>query len=457
MVENFMTKQKSSAPGPDGIPYWIWRDYAQYLAPIITRILNFSLSQQYIPLKWKLANITPIPKESPVMECSQLRPISLTNIIMRIFEKIVFKQEIYPQVKKVIDDDQFAYKEGTSTTTALIKCQHNWLKWLDDDADYVRVISFDLSKAFDTVPHEIICEKLKATDLNPYIINWMINFLSNRKQRVVVDGIETEYVHINRGVPQGTVLGPFLFSLMVNDIKPKDPENNMLVKFADDMTVSAPVKTTGDTAFNEVKNISDWAKENRMILNFSKTWEIVISKGSLKQLPPPIDGIRRKKWMKLLGVKFQDDPCCWDLHVDELLSKASGRMYILRVCKSYGYAGDQLTKLFETLILSLFTYAIEVWGSALLKKYLKQIDQFFRRARRYGYTTKEYEMSSLIEEKDRALFRKITKDTEHVLHDLLPEMKQRTLRTQNHNYILPQIKTERFKRCFVNRCLFNNF
>ena len=94
---------------------------------------------------------------------------------------------------------------------------------------------------------------MKATDLNPYIIKWIINFLSNRKQRVVVDGIETEYVHINRGVPQGTVLGPFLFSLMVNDIKPKDPENNMLVKFADDMTVSAPVKTTGDTAFNEVK------------------------------------------------------------------------------------------------------------------------------------------------------------------------------------------------------------
>ena len=79
--------------------------------------------------------------KNPLLQNLQLRPISLTNTIMRILEKIVFKQEIYPQVKKVIDDDQFAYKKGTSTTTALIKCHHNWLKWLDDDADYVRVIS----------------------------------------------------------------------------------------------------------------------------------------------------------------------------------------------------------------------------------------------------------------------------------------------------------------------------
>ena len=199
---------------------------------------------------------------------------------MRILEKVVFKQEIYPQVKIIIDDDQFTYKEGTSTTTALIKCQHNWLKWLDDNADYVRVISSDLSKAFDTVPHDIIRGKLKATDLNPYIINWIINFLSDRKQRVVVDGNETEFVHINRDVPQGTVLGPFLFSLMVNDIKPKDPESNMLVKFSDDMTVSAPIKSTRDTASNEAKNKNNWANENKVILNLENLQEM--SKNYLK-------------------------------------------------------------------------------------------------------------------------------------------------------------------------------
>ena len=118
------------------------------------------------------------------------------------------------------------------------------------------MISFDFSKAFDSVPHDILCEKLKITCLNPYITNWIIDFLTNRRrQRVVIDGIETDFVEINRGVPQGTVIGPFLFSLMVNDISLEDPERNRLTKFADDLTVSAPVKISEDSAIEEVKNI----------------------------------------------------------------------------------------------------------------------------------------------------------------------------------------------------------
>ena len=183
---------------------------------------------------------------------------------MRIVERIIFKQETSLQAKMLIDKDQHAYKEGTSRITVLIICQHHWLKWLDEDVDFVRIISFDLSKAFDSVPHNIICEKLKATNLNPYVINWIIDFLIDRKQRVVVDGLDRKYVDITRGVPQGTVLGPFLFSLTVNDIKSADGDNNLLVKFADDITVSAPVKNGKDTALTEVTNIKDWANENRI-------------------------------------------------------------------------------------------------------------------------------------------------------------------------------------------------
>ena len=119
--------------------------------------------------------------------------------------KVILKFELFHILKSLIGPDQFAYKENSNTTMALLKCQHYWLKWLDGSANFVRVLSFDFSKAFDTVSHYILSDKLKATDINPYVINWILDFLSQRKQRVVVDGITTEFIDINRGVPQGTV------------------------------------------------------------------------------------------------------------------------------------------------------------------------------------------------------------------------------------------------------------
>ena len=248
----------------------------------------------------------------------------------------------------MIGKDQFAYRTGSNTTMAIIKCQHQWLKWLEDeDVDFIRVISFDFSKAFDSVPHDILCEKLKQTCLNSYIINWVIDFLTNRRQRVVVDGIETDFLDINRGVPQGTVIGPFLFSLMVNDINLEDAERNLLTKFADDLTLSAPVKILGDSAVEEeVKSIKGWVSENRMTLNMSKTWEMVV-RGRTKNLPPPqIDNIERKSWLNLLGMILQDDLCNWDMQVDNLLSKAASRMYILRVCRLYGYTKENINTVY---------------------------------------------------------------------------------------------------------------
>jgi len=133
-------------------------------------------------------------------------------------------------------------------------------------------LSFDLTKAFDTVSHKIsiVCDKLRSTNLNPYIINWIISFLDNRKQRVILDGKITGYVDIKRGVPQGTVLQPFLFSLMVNDIGLVDL-NNGIVKYADDVTITVPIRRNLDTALAEVKNRESWAANNRMSLNLSKT------------------------------------------------------------------------------------------------------------------------------------------------------------------------------------------
>ena len=225
-----------TASGPDEIPYWLWRNYADYLAPIITKIFNNLIKQQKVPRQWKLGNVTLMLKVSPFSECSQLRPMSLTNIIMRTFERLAYKQEISTILQSSIGLNQFAYKKGHNTTMALLKCQQYWLNWLDKDADFVMVYSFDFSKAFDFVSYHISCNKLKLYDINPYVINWIINFLRNRKQRVAVDGVTTKFVEIDRGVPQGTVLGPLLFSIVVNDITVVNPETNLLIKFADYIT-----------------------------------------------------------------------------------------------------------------------------------------------------------------------------------------------------------------------------
>ena len=230
-VQRFLAQQKRTPPGPDGLPHWVWEDFSHLLAPVITKLFNRSLQEQFVPRYWKLANVTPTPKESPLTSCNQLRPISLANIITRLFEKLILKFELFDVLKSLTGPDQFAYKEDSNTTMALVKSQHYWLKWLDRNADFVRVLSFDFSKAFDTVPHCILSDKLKTTDINPYVINWILDFLNQRKHRVVVDGITTEFVDINTGVPQGTVLGPILFSLMVNDIQLADPRRTLMVKY----------------------------------------------------------------------------------------------------------------------------------------------------------------------------------------------------------------------------------
>ena len=131
----------------------------------------------------------------------------------------------------------------------------------------------------------------------------------------------------------------------------------------------------------------------------------MVVRGRTKKLPPPqSDNIERKSWLNLLGMILQDDPCNWDMQVDNILTKAASRMYILRVCRLYGYTKENLKILFESPSLSLFYYGIETWGSAIQNKYLQRLDKFFRRVYKFGYTLKEYKISHLVEEGDKSLF-----------------------------------------------------
>ena len=137
-----------------------------------------------------------------------------------------------------------------------------------------------------------------------------------------------------------------------------------------------------------------------MRLNLSKTLEMVVRGRTREPLAGAMSDIRRKSELKLLGVTFNEHPCNWDTHFDYVFSKASFRLYILRVCKYYGYSKEELTVLFDSLIMSLFTYAIEVWACAYDGKYLAQ---FCKRAEKYGYTNKRITIGVFIIKRDRQL------------------------------------------------------
>ena len=143
--------------------------------------------------------------------------------------------------------------------------------------------------------------------------------------------------------------------------------------------------------------------------------------------------------------------------IDNMLSKVSSRLYIIRNCKDSRYPPEHLSKLFDSLILSTFAYGIQVWGTAFYRKDSERIDRFkfsCKRAARFGYTKRKITISELISQHDDKLFKQISSNEEHILKDLLPEKRTRPLRNSSHSFIVPYVKTERFKQCYINRCLF---
>ena len=185
--------------------------------------------------------------------------------------------------------------------------------------------------------------------------------------------------------------------------------------------------------------------------NVKKTRDVVVRGKSKKPVPDEIPNIGGKVGSKLLGVVFNEDPHNWDTQIDLLLNIASSRLYILRVCKLNGYSRDKLTILYNSLIMVLFSYAVEAWGAAFNARQHRRIDKFNILAfNKYRFSGSLSTMSDLIYCRDRKLWDTIVSDPRHVLYDLVPQQRQRGgLRDRGHNFILPSVCTERFKNAFL--------
>ena len=159
--------------------------------------------------------------------------------------------------------------------------QNHILKFLDQKGcNAVRVFAMDFSKAFDTAKHDLLFSKLKLVPLNPYILNWYVSFLSDRRQWVVCNSIACDWISVNKGTTQGSVSGPYLFNIFINDLQTDPESNSLLSKYADDSTLIIPVWKGGDsnTAIHVVNNFTEWSINNCMKCNFSKCKELVFRK-----------------------------------------------------------------------------------------------------------------------------------------------------------------------------------
>ena len=235
-VYNMLDHLKPTSLGLDGLPSWFLRVLAPVICSPLTHIFNLSLSLSTYPSQWKQAVITPLPKVPTPNSCSDFRPISITSILSRTFEKLIINSFVYPlfavsSVKQLFLD-QFAFRPTGSTDAALICLLHHISTSLQNQP-YVRVIALDFSKAFDTVRHSTTLTNLASLPLSDQIYNWFVNFFQDHSHCTRFLGSLSSSRTINASVFQGSVVGPPIYMIASMNLKPLY-SGNYLDKYADD-------------------------------------------------------------------------------------------------------------------------------------------------------------------------------------------------------------------------------
>ena len=226
----------NKAQGPDGIHGKILKNCTTGLAFPLTKLFKVSYNSGYIPQEWKLANVVPIFKKGDKCQVENYRPISLTCLVMKIFGRIV-KTKLLALTGHLIDQRQHGFLEQKSCTTNMVNFCDNLSLSLNDRITS-HIVYFDFAKAFDSVNHDILFHKLKTSyNIDGILLKFLENYLKDRHQRVVINGETSSTLKVNSGVPQGSILGPILFVLFINDISDDLSEGTDIVLYADDTKI----------------------------------------------------------------------------------------------------------------------------------------------------------------------------------------------------------------------------
>ena len=207
----------SKSSGPDKLPGRLLQGLAKEIAPVLRFIFEQSLDTGLLPTDWTQANVAPIFKKGSRLQAVNYRPVSLTCITCKLFEHIICKHILnHLEDHRILSDLQHGFRSGRSCETQLLTTFQDIAHLHNQKGSQIDIAVLDFSKAFDTVPHDGLLSKLKHYGIDEKIWLWISNFLKHRKQCVVVDGMSSNLVNVDSGVPQGTVLGPILFLLNIN-------------------------------------------------------------------------------------------------------------------------------------------------------------------------------------------------------------------------------------------------
>ena len=315
---------------------------------------------------------------------TDLRPISLTSTLSKVGEGFVTDKELKPVLLSAIEPAQFGFIPGLCTTFALTSMFHHWLHATDGTGSTVRAALLDFRKAFNLVDHHTLVAKLLSLGVKPTVVNWVIDFLRSRQQRVKLNGVLSDWLDVPAGVPQGTRLGLWLFLAMINDLRL--PEGFHMWKLTDDTKVCEVVPTSKHSSPQQVANyIHDWSQENHLQLNPTKCKEILIC---FKRTPPcfsqvSIEGVEFEmvSSAKVLGVIISSN-LKWSAHIDSITTKAAKRLYLLRQLKRAGIAHNDLVRFHCSAIRSVLEYACQVFHCNLPLYLSDEIKRIQRRALR---------------------------------------------------------------------------
>ncbi len=374
----------TKSTGSDGVSARMLKATAISIARSVTDLFNLSLRTGKIPTQWKLARITPIPKGGKPEDPTNYRPISILTILSKLLEKHLHDLlSDHLAATSPLSDSQWGFSNGKSTTSALISFTHDCQEALDR-GDEICSIFFDLSKAFDTVPHHQLLQKLTDLQVNPFIIKWIKDYLTGRSQAVALNGAQSTPLPVVSGVPQGSVLGPLLFLVYIDGVCSSVTSSKITI-YADDIAIYKNIRTQSDyTALQrDVTSVCDWIDNNYLKLNLDKCCYLIFSKKRHPTSPdvPLVVGdshaLNERDNFRYLGVNFSSN-LTWSYHTNIICNK-SRKLVGLLYRNFYKFASPfTLGKLHKSLIRPHMEYASPVWDPFLAKdiKAIEDVQKF---------------------------------------------------------------------------------